>query len=254
MIDGSLDVLFMVTSPTSDLVQQLITNPSLSLLSFSRASAYKSRHGYLSSVTLPQGVVDLARNIPDKPIQLLAPAASLVVRDDFHPALSVLMLQAARKVHGKGGLFEQPGEFPSPRFVDVELNDEAERYYRSGPPFLQRYLPFWAANLIDRLVVMLIPIVTLMIPLMKILPPTYRWRVRSRIYSWYEQLRDLDSRTNDASSREEIEALLQELFEVEREVMQVPVPKSYADNQYNLRLHLQLIRGRLERKSDTLVD
>jgi len=254
LIDGSLDVLFMVTSPTSDLVQQLITNPSLSLLSFSRASAYKSRHGYLSSVTLPQGVVDLARNIPDKPIQLLAPAASLVVRDDFHPALSVLMLQAARKVHGKGGLFEQPGEFPSPRFVDVELNDEAERYYRSGPPFLQRYLPFWAANLIDRLVVMLIPIVTLMIPLMKILPPTYRWRVRSRIYSWYEQLRDLDSRTNDASSREEIEALLQELFEVEREVMQVPVPKSYADNQYNLRLHLQLIRGRLERKSDTLVD
>ncbi len=252
LAEGSLDVLFLITSPTADLVQQLITNPALSLLSFSRASAYQSRHSYLSSVTLPEGVVDLASNIPDKPIQLLAPTATLVVGDDFHPALSVLLLQAARKVHGQRGLFERAGEFPSPHFVDFELSEEAERYYRSGPPFLQRYLPFWAANLIDRLVVMLIPIVTLMIPLMKILPPTYRWRIRSRIYSWYEQLRDLDSRTNNAGSRVEIEALLLELAEVEREVMQVAVPKSYADNQYNLRLHLQLIRGRLERQLEGL--
>ncbi|MFT5721092.1 MAG: TRAP transporter TAXI family solute receptor [Motiliproteus sp.] len=250
LAEGSLDALFMVTSPTSGLVRQLISNPSIRLLSFSRASAYQSKHGYLSSVTLPEGVFDLVNNIPDRPISLLAVTATLVVRADFHPALSVLLLQAATKIHGQGGLFEQAGQFPAARFVDFELNEEAERYYRSGPPFLQRYLPFWAANLVDRLVVMLIPIFTLMIPLMKILPPTYRWRIRSRIYRWYEQLRDLDVRTNDASSPAEIEALLQELIDVEHEVMQLPVPKSYADNQYNLRLHLQLIRGRLERKID----
>tara|TARA_R110002167_G_scaffold163319_1_gene360169 strand:+ start:3215 stop:4543 length:1329 start_codon:yes stop_codon:yes gene_type:complete len=248
LIDGSLDALFMVTSPTSSVVQQLLSTPSIGLLSFSRASAYQSKHGFLSSVTLPEGVFDLVKNIPDRPVQLLAPTATLVTRADFHPALSVLLLQAASLVHGQGGLFEQPGQFPSPRYVEFELSEEAARYYRSGPPFLQRYLPFWAANLIDRLVVMLIPIVTLMIPLGKILPPTYRWRVRSRIYRWYEQLRDLDVKTDAVIDPAGIETLLEQLAEVEREVMQVPVPKSYAENQYNLRLHLQLIRQRLERK------
>ncbi|MEH6472984.1 MAG: TAXI family TRAP transporter solute-binding subunit [Halopseudomonas sp.] len=248
--DGSLDALFMVTSPTSKLVQQLVATPSVGLLSFSRANAYQSKHSFLSSVTLPEGVFDMVNNIPDRPIHLLAPTATLVTRADFHPALSVLMLQVASEIHGQGGLFEQQGQFPSPRFVEFELSEDAERYYRSGPPFLQRYLPFWAANLIDRLVVMLIPIITLMIPLSKLLPPTYRWRIRSRIYRWYDQLRDLDARTDTASSASEIDALLEELAEVEKEVRQVPIPKSYADNQYNLRLHLQLIRDRLERKRE----
>lgn len=245
---GELDALFIVTSPSSELIQQLITHPDIGLFSFRRAEAYQSQYHFLSSVTLPEGVFDLANNIPNRPIQLLAPTATLVTRSDFHPALTAQLLQAARQVHGQGGLFEQPGQFPSKRFINFELNPDAERYYRSGPPFLQRYLPFWAANLIDRLVIMLVPIITLMIPLTKVLPPTYRWRIRSRIYRWYGQLRELDFRAEQITDIDQAHALLADLARIEREVMQVAVPKSYAENQYNLRLHLRLIRERLEHK------
>ncbi len=248
LTSGDIDALFLVTSPTSELIQQLINHPDIELLSFSRADAYQRQHRFLSSVTLPEGVFDLAKNIPNRPIQLLAPTANLVVRDDFHPALTVLLLQAASQTHGQGGMFEQPSQFPSAHFTNFELNSDAERYHRAGPPFLQRYLPFWAANLIDRLIIMLVPIITLMIPLTKILPPTYRWRIRSRIYRWYGQLRELDFRTEQVTDAIQAQTLLDELACIEYDVMQVPVPKSYAENQYNLRLHLRLIRERLERK------
>ena len=246
--NNTVDVIMMVTSPKSPLIRQLIDNSSFKLFSFQRAEAYKRRHRYLSSVTLPMGVANLEQNIPSADVTLLAPTATLVVRDDFHPALAALILQAATKSHGDGGLFEQTGEFPSRRFVDYPLNEDAERFIRSGPPFLQRFLPFWAANLVDRLIVMLVPLVTLMIPLSKILPPTYRWRVRSRIYRWYDQLRSLDFKAEEIENRQQAIQLLEELIEIEKDVMRVVVPKSYADTQYNLRIHLRLIRERLERK------
>ncbi len=246
--NGSVDALFMVTSPRSPQVRELLETPGISLFSFHRADGYRRIHRYLSDVSLPAGVIDMEHNIPARPITLLAPAATLVVRNDFHPALATLLLQAATDSHGNGGLFEQPDQFPSGQFVDYPLNEDAERFLKSGPPFLQRYLPFWAANLVDRLIVMLVPLITLMIPLAKILPPTYRWRIRSRIYRWYDQLRSLDFRTEMSSDPAHTRQLLEELTEIEKDVMQVAVPKSYADTQYNLRLHIRLIRERLERK------
>jgi TRAP transporter TAXI family solute receptor len=245
---GRLDALFMVTSATSKLVLQLLQDPQIGLFSFSRAHAYQRKHPFLSSVSLPEGVIDLERNIPDRSVELLAPAATLVSRKDFHPALVVQILETAKQLHSHEGLFEHSGQFPSPEYGSFELHPDAEHYHQSGPSLLQRYLPFWAANLIDRLVILLLPVITLVIPLIKILPPTYRWRVRSKIYRWYDQLRDLDQRTKAAQTADQVEAMLVELNEVEQEVMRVEVPKSYADNQYNLRLHLQLIRYQLQQK------
>ncbi|MCW8885935.1 MAG: hypothetical protein OQK12_11910, partial [Motiliproteus sp.] len=135
---------------------------------------------------------------------------------------------------------------------DYPIHEDAERFIKSGPPFLQRYMPFWLANMLDRLIVMLVPLITLMIPLAKVLPPTYRWRVRSRIYRWYDQLRSLDFRAEATNDVTGVQELLQELLDIENDVMQVVVPKSYADTQYNLRLHIRLIRERLERKIMTL--
>ncbi len=246
--NGEIDAVFFVTSPRSPLVNQLLKTTSVTLFSFDRAEGYQRLHRFLSSVTVPTGVIDMEHNIPDKTITLLAPAATLVVNREFHPALAVLMLEAATQSHGKGGLFEEPNQFPSREWVDYPLHEDAERFLKSGPPLLMRFLPFWAANLVDRLMVMLIPLITLMIPLAKVLPPTYRWRVRSRIYRWYDQLRDLDFKAESVTTGEQAQRLLDQLVEVEKDVMQVPVPKSYADTQYNLRLHFRLIRERLERK------
>ena len=144
---------------------------------------------------------------------------------------------------GDGGLFEAAGQFPSPHYLDFPLTPEANRFFEHGAPFLQRYLPFWAATAADRLKVMLVPLFALMLPLMKILPPAYRWRVRSRIVRWYRQLQRIDRRL-----AEPLDDALVELARLEREVARLNVPISYADQVYHLRLHIHLVRDALGRR------
>ncbi|MCG8428586.1 MAG: TAXI family TRAP transporter solute-binding subunit [Chromatiales bacterium] len=197
LLNGEIDAAFFIASPQSPLVRQLLTAEQIQLFSFERAEAYTRRHRYLSAVTLPEGVIDLQRNIPAEKTTLLAASANLVGTDDLHPALIDLLLQGAQEIYAKGGWFEQPGQFPSPDYLDFPLLKEAERYYKYGPPFLQRYLPFWAATLVDRLKVMILPLLALMLPLIKIMPPIYRWRMRSRIYCWYRDILAVDRQLRD---------------------------------------------------------
>lgn len=245
LISGTLDAAFFVASPTSPVVRDLLQRPGLRLLTFTRAEAYTRRLRYLSAVTLPQGGIDLGRNLPAQDTVLLAPAATLVTRADLHPALQTLMVQAAREIHGPGGLFATPGQFPSAQFLDFPLSDDARRYLQNGPSFLERYLPFWAAVLVDRLKVLLIPLITLLIPLAKVLPLAYRWRVRSRIFRWYKELIRIEQaivRTQDPVVRHK---LLAELAKIADHIRDVQVPMSYADELYSLRRHAQMVLQRL---------
>jgi TRAP transporter TAXI family solute receptor len=242
---GGLDAAFFVASPRAPVVARLLEAEGIAPMSLARAEAYTRRYRFLSALTLPEGVIDFERNIPGRDIALLAPTANLVARDDLHPALAVLLLQAAREVHGAGGLFERPGAFPAPHHLDFPLSAAARQYFEFGPPLLQRYLPFWAANLIDRLKVMLLPLVTLLFPLFKIVPPTYRWRVRSRIYRWYRELQAVDDRIRAAGPAYNLERLADDLTRIEDEVMRVSVPLAYADALYDLRLHIAFVRDKL---------
>ena len=246
LLQGEIDALFLVAAPAAPLVQQLLFEQDIRLMSFERADAYIRLHPYLSAVTLPEGVIDLQANIPPHDTVLLAATANLVVRDDFHPALVSLLLQAASDVHEAGDLFARPGTFPNAGNLELPLDDDAKRFYKHGPPFLQRYLPFWTASMIDRLKVMLVPLLTLLLPLGKIMPPTYRWRVRKKIYRWYRQLQKLDAGISaDHADQASRERLLQELDRLESEVNKVKVPLSYADELYDLRLHIGLVRSQL---------
>ncbi|MDX1697316.1 MAG: hypothetical protein R3308_03475, partial [Thiohalobacterales bacterium] len=191
-------------------------------------------------------VIDLQANIPPRATVLLAATANLVARDDFHPALVSLLLQAATKIQGRNDLFARPGTFPNSNNLEFPLNEDARRYYRHGPPFLQRYLPFWTASLIDRLKIMLVPLLTLLLPLVKIMPPTYRWRVRRKIYRWYRELQALESGISTEDDSQSRQSLLDGLDQLEAEVSKVSVPLSYADELYDLRLHIKLVRERLQ--------
>ncbi len=242
---GEIDAAFLVTAPDSPVVQRLLRSEDVSLLSFRRAEAYRRLLRFLSPVRLPEGVIDFEQNIPDRDVTLLAPAATLVVREDFHPALTGLLLISAKEIFEPGGLFENPGEFPSRRYLDFPLDPEARRFFEKGPPLLQSYLPFWAATLIDRLLVLLLPLVTLLIPLLRILPPTYRWRVRKKIYRWYQELETVEDRALEDPSAAAIAACLTDLDRVEAEVRQISVPLSHAEELYHLRLHLDFLRGKL---------
>jgi hypothetical protein len=244
---GDLDAAVFVTAKYAPMLVDLLARPDIQLLDFERAAAYQRRFRHLAAITLPEGALDLAANLPAEDHDLLSPVATLVARDELHPALIDLVLRAASEIHGGPGLFEEPGQFPSPRNVDFPLSDEAERYFQSGLPFLRRALPFWAATLVERLWVMILPVLTLLIPLLRIAPPTYRWQVRRRIIRWYRGLRDLEAdlqaavAAGDQAGRQEA---LDKLERLQDETGRIAVPLTYADHLYNLRLHIEFVRRR----------
>jgi len=192
LLAGQIDAAFFVIAHRKDMGRKLILAPDIRLMNFRRGEAYTRRLHYLSLVKLPEGTIDFTNNIPEKDVYLLSPTAQLVVRKDFHPALTDLLLLAAREVGSPAGVFEKRGDFPAPKYLNYPLSSEAERFYKSGPPFLRRYLPFWFANLLIRMKIMLLPLVALLFPLLKLLPPFYTWRMRSRIFRWYDQLMEID--------------------------------------------------------------
>ena len=237
---GEVDAVFMVISAQSALVRQLLADPAIALFDFTRAEAYTRRHRFLNSLELPMGVMDLGKNLPERRVRLLAPTANLVSHADLHPAVIDLMLQAADEVHREGGWFEEPDEFPMPGLLAFPLSKEAERYYRHGPPFLQRFMPFWAASLVDRLKVMLLPLLVLLFPLLKVMPPIYTWRMRARVYRWYEELEQAEQLL--AAGECDLQWAASELDRIESEVQRVKVPLSFTGQLYDLRQHIDLVR------------
>jgi TRAP transporter TAXI family solute receptor len=242
---GEVDAAAFVASPESATVREAAATPDATVVSFPRADAYTRLFPFLSRLTLPEGTLSLERDIPRREVFLISPTASLVVRPDFHPALSDLLLVSATKIHGRAGVFERARQFPSPDFTDFPLSEEAQRFHRSGPPFLARYLPFWAATLVDRLKIMLLPLVALLFPLFKIAPPIYRWRTRRKIYRWYGQVQAADVALCQPQPAEELDRLLASLDHVEHQVRQIPIPPAHSESHFQLRAHIDLVRAKI---------
>lgn len=245
LADGELDAVFIVAAAQSGSVWTLLYTPGVELFNFIQAEAYVRRFPSLTVVTLPRGAIDFPRNLPDRDITLVAPTAMLVAREDTHPALIDLLLQTASKMHGDAGLFQRAGQYPSPNGVDIPLSADAERYYKSGKPFLQRYLPFWAATLINRMIVLLVPIFAILIPLIKMAPYLYSWRVRSRVFRYYGELKLLELQAQQSLETKPREEWLAELDRIEAAAHRIPTPNAFAEQVYTLRGHVQMVRKQL---------
>jgi TRAP-type uncharacterized transport system substrate-binding protein len=239
---GEVDVAVFVTSPDTGYVRALLLDPEIALVSFARAEAYARRHRYLSAITLPRGVIDLARDAPAADVALVAPAAALVVKRELHPAIQSLLLAASDESFRAGGVLAPPGAFPSRDLVTFPLSEEAERFYeRGGPSLLRRWLPFWAANLVDRLWVLAIPAATLLYPLVKSAPPVYKWQVRRRVHRWYKELRRLEAEGRAADAAAVVARVRADLRAMMDEVAGIKVPLSYNDDVYRLRMHIRMV-------------
>ncbi len=243
LLGGEVDAIVLVSAPASPLVQMLLMTPGIRLFEFAQAEAYARRFAFISHLTLPRGVVDLSQDLPPRDVPLVAATSTLAARQGTHPAIVQLFVQAAREIHGGPGWFARAGQFPRADSLELPLADEAARFYRSGPPLLQRYLPFWLANLIDRMWVVLVSIIAVLIPASRIVPPLYEFRVRSRIFRWYGQLRGIEE---DVQSQAVDRAkLVAELDSLESKVGRITVPLSHADELYALRSHIEMVRARL---------
>ncbi|GAB2535638.1 MAG: ABC transporter substrate-binding protein [Comamonadaceae bacterium] len=244
-LDGKIDVLVFASAPESPMVQMLLQTPGVRLMDFPQNEAYGRRFPFLTPVTLPRGVVDLAGNVPVHDVRLVASTTALLTRTDTHPALLQLFAQHAQTLHSGAGWFNRAREFPSTRHSELEIAPEADRAINEPVPLLQRYLPFWLANLVQRMWLVLGILIAVMLPLSRVVPPLYQLRVRSRVFRWYGRLREIE---NDmVSGQAPSSDLTQALDALEAQVLKVSVPLAYADELYALRNHIQMVRGRLAR-------
>lgn len=246
-----IDAAIIVAASQAPAVQRLLSDGSMRLASLDHVEGLARRFGYFQTVSLKRGSVDPQRDLPDRDIILLATTANLVVREELHPALAYLLLEAAQQVHRGSTLIHGVGEFPSPKGTDFPLAPEAERYFRDGRPFLQSYLPFWMANMVQRLVLLLVPLAAILIPLVRLLPEAIARRQQSGLYRRYGELKflekDLAARTLDDQERHKVNA---QLDRIEDELVQAKFPLDLSDRVYTLRQHVDYVRGQLNRQTE----
>jgi TRAP transporter TAXI family solute receptor len=247
LLNKEIDAAFILTSWDSLVVRQLLAAETIELASFPRADAYVALYPFLNKVLVPAGVGDLATNRPASEKTLLAPKVSLAVRKDVHPAIQYALLAAAAEIHAEAGIFQRAGQFPSAEPIGLPLSDEAQRFHKSGRPFLQHHLPFWMAVLIERLLVVLIPVVGLLYPLLRFIPALYDWSMRSKIFRLYGEMRFLELQIERGDAKQDLDATTAQLDRIEQRANQLRMPKAYASMVYSLLGHIALVRQRLKK-------
>ena len=250
--EGRFDAMFLLSDSTSSAdIRKLLRDGDIRLFSFVQSDAYVRRIRTLNKLHLPRGGIDLGADVPAEDVFLVGPTVQLVARESLHPALSDLLLEAAREVHGGPSLFRKRGEFPVLREGEFRISPDATRYYASGKGFLYRVFPFWLASLVARVLAFLVPIVLVMVPALKFAPMVYRWRVESRIYRWYQALLEVEREAFKADTgparREE---LLARLDQIESAVNRITVPAAFGDIFYGLRGHIDFVRQNLQARRD----
>jgi TRAP-type uncharacterized transport system substrate-binding protein len=246
LAEGTIDAAFMAGESASPQVMlKLLRTPGIYMFNFTQADAYTRRYVYLNKLELPEGSIDFGKNIPPHGVWLIGPTVELVARPDLHPALSDLLIEAATEVHGKASLLRRQGQFPAPLEHEFRISSDATRFYKSGKGFLYRSFPFWLASLVNRILVVFVPMVVLLIPVLRIIPAIYKWRIRLRIYRWYRLLLVLEHELFTRSGAEKREALLSRLDQIEEDVNKMKVPASFGDQFYVLRQHIRFVRSRL---------
>ncbi len=250
LLSGDVDAIFLTTAPEAPLIKDLLADPRSKLMSFSQGEAYTRIFPYLVRVTLPKGVIDLVSNVPSEDVTLVAPKAALVAREALHPAVVGLLVSAAQEIHGEGGMFQRIGEYPNTVDPEFAMSEDAARFYQQGEPWLQSFLPFWLASFLERMFIMIVPIATILIPLVKIVPFVYEWRLKSRIMYWYAHLKEIEQELQDHRSKDELTAYLNEIDSIDDSISAIPMPLHYSDRFYELRAAVDLVRQRIIARRD----
>lgn len=243
---GKVDVAFLMGELVrGQVIRELLKTPGIRLMNFRQADGYMRRLKFLSRLTLPEGAFDLGMDLPPHDVELIGPTVELIAHDDLHPALSDLLIAAAQEIHRPAGIYRKAGEYPAPLERDFPVSSDAQRFYRSGTPFLYKQLPFWLASLVDRFVVVLVPIVVILIPAVRVIPTLYRWRMRSRIYKWYGALMAIERDMLGEPTPEHKQKIQKRLDDIQEAVNNLHPPVAFADQLYVLREHIVWVRERL---------
>jgi TRAP transporter TAXI family solute receptor len=249
LLKHQVDAIFLTgDSASGATIREMLHTDGVRLFDFQQADGYARRFPYLNKLVVPAGTFDLGENLPTSDITLMAPTVELLARENLHPALVDLLIEAAEEVNGRASLLQSAGQFPTATLHSWPINDEAVRYYKSGNKGVAyRYLPFWLASLVNRLIVVLVPVLVVLIPGLRLLPALYRWRVASKIHRRYGELMAVEREALGPLSDERRRILLERLDEVERSVISHKMPGSIAEQVYILREHIHFVRKNMGR-------
>ena len=239
---GALDAAFFIGAPDSPLVRAMVAYPGIRVMNLDQAEGIARQFPYLHHLVLPHGAMDLQNNIPGRDLQLLATTTTVVVTRNLHPAIVALLMKALQATHANAALLNPPHTFPAAKDSDFPLSKDAEHFYQSGPPFLQRYLPFWLATLVDRAALALIPLLAIMVPIFRAAPALYGWRIRRRIYRWYGELKYLEIQAQSQKPDASREELQKQLDHIESKVTNAVIPLAFSEHAYVLKEHIDLVR------------
>jgi TRAP transporter TAXI family solute receptor len=244
--DGSLDAAFFIGRPDAEM-QRTLLNSNLKLMSFAQADALVQKFPSLSKIVFPRGSTSIVNDLPQADVTLLAATALLVSKDTLHPALVYLLLEAAKTVHGGEDYFTPLGTFPNLNTEEFPVSDESTRYFKSGRPFLQRYLPFWLASFIERRLLILLPFMALLIGLLQALPRMAEARIKNRLVIWYREIKGLEDeiwKTRQPTS-EQIEQWRNEIENIDAHASQIRIPQRYLQDVYALKQAIGVVRDRI---------
>jgi hypothetical protein len=248
LLAGQLDAVFLMgDSAPRDTLRGLLHAPGVQIYDFVQADAYMRRLSYLHRIVVPRGGIDLPHDLPARDITVVGPAVEVVARRGLNSAVSDLLVAVMQDVHGKAGFTAKKGEFPAPLDGEFALSPDALRYYKSGRSITYTLVSsFWLANLINRLLVAIVPIFLVLIPAVRLLPLVYRWSIQLRIFRHYRPLLKVEREAGATLTGSEASELLRRLDAIEREVDALKVPASFANQFYDLRSHVAFVRSRLK--------
>jgi len=245
MLRVDLVVVIFFSPPAGDNIKKLISNPSIELLNMDRADTYTFIFDYLEKLTIPEGALDMARNIPHQPTQVIAGPIELLVKNNLHPSLKMLLLRAASEVHGSETYFFRRGTFPSfgPKLLPED--EEAQIYYKYGVPRLSRYLPFWAVDPFNRMLIYTVPITLIIFTMMKNLMEYRLSRGRRKIHAFYERLRELEKEIPLCGEKSVRDNLNSSISTIENEAMHLRLPEELLGEYFTLLNNISSLRIRI---------
>ena len=244
--NGQLDAAFFIGRPDAAM-QKTLLNSNLKLMSFTQADALVQKFPSLSKVIFPRASISIANDLPQADVTLLAATALLVSKDTLHPALVYLLLDAAKTVHGGEDYFTPLGTFPNLNTEEFPVSDESTRYFRSGRPFLQRYLPFWLASFIERRLLILLPFMALLLGLLQALPRMAESRIKNRLVVWYREIKALEDEIwrNSQPTSDQIAQWRDEIEDIDAHASQIRIPQRYFQDVYALKQAIGVVRDRI---------
>ena len=241
---GEIDAMFISVNNRAQIMQKVFSDPDLKIMSFSKAYGYPPRIKGISVLTVKRATLDIMNDSPDRDILLLTSTAELVSRKDLHPAISSLIMDFSGDLLSQADILSEERTFPSPNHLSFDINDDAQKVMRDGPSFLHRYLPFWVAVWVDRLIRVVIPLLAILIPLFNFLPSILEYRTKFKFAAIYKELRKVESRIQMGNY--DLSSINKELDELLQRTMRLKVSQFNTKDIYDLLAHIGDVQRRID--------